>query len=552
MFKNQILEEFFYSLPESDREEWITSRQNCDQSLYYFIMEMGGFLRGKDGKSMAGGDSIECLWRPICDFWQDESIKRKFVYMPRGWLKSTNRKWGQIWSYLQNNEIRILTASEVEKRPKEWLVWMGRQILGHARLRWVYPELRIVNESYKHAHPFSSEQILLPRKNDYDSSTFSGIGIHGSSQGGHFNSIEPDDICGEKAMESIVIMEDAFRWFDNIEALLVDQTIDTIKGCGTCWANGDLMWYIQKEFPEYQWIIVPALKDEELTDTGGIRYLQNPEANQGESNWETHKSTKYYIDMMTNPQTQIKFWTQEQNNPSKAPGALNKFDKDWIKWFQWEEKSNGLYLRCKDDDELFKLSEIPQFGLLDMGGFKEVKLIKKGSVNVILVGGQPRSSLKKFVTWFWSGKLKEPSDFVENLIEGHEERWPRYWQIEPYGQHEFIRKYLLEATRDKGKQIKIWPIELKQSDVSEGAKHNRITNMIPMVANGELYLHESYKQLISEFVTYPNSLTICGLDTLGWLRQLHWSAQTSGDVQAINERLEQERIQSLAGSKTGY
>ena len=552
MKKSEIIEEFFYNLPDEDKEEWLISRKNCDTSLFYFIKEMGGYLQGADGKSIAGGDSIECLWKPICDFWQNDSILRKFVYMPRGWLKSTNRKWGQIWTYLKNNEIRILTASEVEKRPKEWLTWIGRQLFGHSRLRWVYPELQIIDQSYKHTNTFSSEQILLPRKNNYDSLTFTGIGIHGSSQGGHYNIIEPDDICGEKAMESTAIMEDAFRWFDNIEALLVDQSKDIIRGMGTIWAAGDLFWYIQQEYPVYQWIIVPALKDEELEDTKNIRYIQNPEANHGESNWESHKSTKYYIDLMTNPQTQFRFWTQEQNNPKKAPELLNKFDIKWIKWFQWEKHENGLYLRCKDDKELFKLSEIPQYGILDMGGFKEIKLIKKGSVNVILIGGQPRGSIKKFVTWLWSGKLKEPSIFVDELIKAHKARWPRKWEIEPYGQHEFIRKYLLEATEEQNVKMKIWPIDLKKEDVSKDAKIKRIIDLIPLISNGELYLHESYKDLIKDIEAYPGCLVQCRLDALGWLRQLHWATKSFGDVNKINEQLEQERLDRLGDSRMGY
>jgi len=552
MDKNEIIEEFVWNLSDEDKEEWLESRKNCDKSLFYFIKEMGGCLLDSKGNSIAGGDSIEYLWRPICNFWQDNSIKRKFVYEPRRWLKSTNRKWGQVWTYLQNNETRILTASEVEKRPKEWLAWQGKQLLSHPRLRWVYPELRIVNRSWKQANTFNSEQILLPRNGIYDAPTFAGIGIHGSSQGGHYDIIEPDDICGEKAMESAVIMEDAFRWFDNIDALLTDPSIDIIRGMGTYWALGDLGWYVQKEFPEYQWIIVPALKDEELEDSPNIRYLQNPEASHGESNWEARGSTKYYLDMMSNPQTQMKFWTQEQNNPAKAGGGLNKFDIDWVNWYKWEEIDGDLYLRCTDDKELFKLTEIHQYGILDMGGFKEIKLIKKGSVNVQLIGGRPRNSIKKFITYYWEGKLKEPSIFVDGLVKAHEALWPHHWEIEPYGQHEFIRKYLVEETKKRGKNIRIWPIELTGRDVSDGAKHSRITDMIPMVANGELYLHESFKPLIDGIKTYPNCLTFDGLDSLGWLRQLHWATKSSSDIEALNRRLEQQRIMAIGNSRTGY
>ena len=558
MKKSEVIEEFFHNLPDEDREEWLISRKNCDASLFYFIKEMGGYLQGVDGKSIAGGDSVEYLHKIICDFWQDNSIKRKGCLAPRGWFKTIDLTcWGNLHAYLQNNEIRIGIPSEVKERAEEWIKWIGKIILTHERLRWVYPELLVIDTSYTKANTYSAEKLLLPRKGVYPDMTITAIGIHGASQGGHFDILNPDDICGEKAFESPTIMEDSFRWVDNMAGLLVESELrrsnaSIIRLAGTHWAKGDTYHYIQKKYQEYKWMIIPALKDSKLKNTENIQWVQNPDADDGESNFPQRNSTEYYLDMKNNPETQTVFWTQHQNNPGSGGEGLNKFDRDWIKWYQWEEHENGLYLRCKDDKELFKLSEIPQYGILDMGGFKEIKLIKKGSVNVILIGGQPRGSIKKFVTWFWAGKLKEPSDFVKRLIQAHKARWPRNWKIEPYGQHEFIRKYLLEATDEQNIKIKIWPIELKQSDVSENAKHNRITNMIPMIANGELYLHESFKHLIGEIDDYPNSFTICGLDTLGWLRQLHWATKSFGDVNKINEQLEQARLDRLGDSRMGY
>lgn len=557
MDKVELLGEFLESLNDDDKEEWLDSRKKCKR-LFRFIKEMGGYLIDDDGNSTAGGDSVEYLHGTICDFWQDDSIKRKGCLMPRGWFKTIDLTcWGSIHTYLHNNEARIGIPTEVKDRSEEWIKWIGQMILANPRLRWVYPELRMVDTSYTKQHTYSASKILLPRQGIYPDATFTAIGIYGSSQGGHFTELGPDDLCGEKAFESPTIMEDSYRWVDNINGLLVESDINkpsasTIKIKGTNWAMGDTYCYIQQRYPEYQWMITPALKDTELEDKPHIKYIQNPEVAHGESNFPERNSTKYYMDMMSNPETQVTFWTQHQNNPGRGGEGLNKFDESWIKYYQWESIDGDMYLRCKEDKELFKLSEIPQYGILDMGGFKEIKLIKKGSVNVIAVGGQPRGTIKKFVTYYWEGKLKEPSDFVDRLVKAHEALWPHHWDIEPYGQHEFIRKYLVEETKRRGKNIRVWAIKLKQADVSEGAKHNRITDSIPMVANGELYLHESFKPLVSGIVTYPNSLTIDGLDALGWLRQLHWSEKIRGGVGRTNAELEQRRINSLGNSRTGY
>ena len=526
--KKEIIEEFFYNLNDEDKEEWLEHRRKCDDSLFFFIKEMGGFLRGANGKSIAGGDSIEYLWKPACDFWQDNSIKRKFVYMPRRWLKSTNRKWGQIHSYLQNNETRILTASEVEKRAKEWVGWQGKQILGHQRLRWIYPELSIIDKSYKHSNTFSSEKILLPRNGIYDSTTFGAIGIHGSSQGGHYDIIEPDDICGEKAMESSIIMEDSFRWFDNVESLLTEPDIDIIRGKGTHWATGDLGWYIQQEYPEYMWIIVPALKDEELEDKKNIRYLQNPEAMQGESNWEERGSTKYYVDMAANPQTQIRFWTQEQNNPDKAAGTLNKFDKRWIHFYRTEERGEkGTYLICDKCNIEVPLSAIPLYGMADVAGFGETKLIKKGARNALLIGGQPIDMIQKFVVFAWAQRLKRPSVFREKLYETHKKYEPRIWRIDDKGVGSTMFGDILEERLKKCPHMNISPLP---HDTKKDIKDSDIQSLINPVAQGEIHIHETMTDLKAEMTQYPHGLTKDLLDMLAKLNRLYWMRTKMVDV----------------------
>ena len=91
--------DFYESLPNYERDEWLFEREACDKSLFYFILQIGGY------SIKSGGDSSIVIHKPICDFWQDDTIPRKAVFMPRAWLKSTDlTKWGNFWRYLQNNE----------------------------------------------------------------------------------------------------------------------------------------------------------------------------------------------------------------------------------------------------------------------------------------------------------------------------------------------------------------------------------------------------------------------------------------------------------------
>ena len=527
--KDELIEEHFYNLPDEHKDEWLSSRKNCDSSLFYFIKEIGGSV------PKAGGDSKEILFKPICQFWQDDSIKRKFILMPRGWLKTTNlTKWGSVWTYLQDNETRIIVPTEIKERAQQWVEWVGNQILFNERLRWVYPELRAVDLSYKHRHPYSSTRITLPRKGVYVQSTIAAAGIHGSSQGGHYNYIDPDDICGEKAADSTTVMEDACRWFDGIEDLC--DTSDpskpspsVIRGKGTHQRPGDTYVYIQKTFKEYKWMIVPALKDESLENKDNIYWLQDPEVGHGESNWATRNSTKFYIEMKSNPETKMRFWCQQQNNPGSG-SELTKLDVGWLRYYHWEERDEGKFIVCDDDKEVFKFSSVPKYGIIDPGGFSEVKMMKKGSNNAFMIGGQPRDTIKKFVTLISAGKMKEPSKFRAQVYDAHKEQRPQLWKIEVFGQQGYIFK---DLNTDDDKPVGFRIFECPK-DVGANAKDDRIQALGPVMENGEIYIHRGMKKLIDEVEDYPGGLTCDLIDCLGWLNQLYWSRNPKANLDELN------------------
>ncbi len=108
------------------------------------------------------------------------------------------------------------------------------------------------------------------------------------------------------------------------------------------------------------------------------------------------------------------------------------------------------------------------------------------------------------------------------------------------------------ANKDFNYKLKIYPINVKQGDLSLDAKTSRITALIPLFENGEIYLHESYDMLLYEYNNYPSSMTIDGLDSLGWLRQLHWSVKPKGAADEFNRRQYAEYRQQVSNSRTGY
>lgn len=521
MIWTPFLEEWYHNLPDEHKEEWFEERTLCDASLFYFIKQIGGSV------NRSGGDISEYLHKPICDFWQDRTIKRKAVYMPRNWKKSTCLTcWGNIYEYLQDNELRILVASQKEERASDWLDWMGGQILSNLRLRWLYPELIVVDKKYKNKNKFSGKQIVLPRPWKYPDPTFRAIGIIGGAQGGHYDIVSPDDITSEKAMESDLILEDAMRWVDNMDELLLEDDLSKpdaseIRITGTHWAQGDIGCYIQNEYKEFQWKIVPALKDEELEDTENIKWIQNPNADQGESNWPEMFPTETYKRKMNNPQKEMVFWTQDQNNPDKTGGGLNKYDLAWFRYFEIEERDEDkaiILLDAKGDptDEVYLLKEVPKHGIIDPSHFAETRSIKAGSRCAVFIAAQPYDTEKIIVLYAWAGKPKEPSDFLAQIYKADELFHPRLWHIETFGGQEFMYKFVRQYGRKEYWKIKITDLP---KDVGKDAKDRRIAEVLPTAESHKIYIHKKFRDLITEIKNWPSGLTKDLVDCLGWYHQ---------------------------------
>jgi hypothetical protein len=545
---------FYHQLSDSDQDEWLFERSACDQSFYYFTRQMGGYL------PKSGGDLSDIIHKPICDWWQDNSIVRKFCYMPRDWRKTTVlTRWVNIWRYLKNPEVRILIASQKLDKPIEWIKWMEKIVLTHERLRWQYPILLQVDRGYtRSCGTWSQADCLLPRTGHYPEPTWKGIGITGAVQGGHYDFIHPDDMIGEKGMESATVMEDALRWFDNIDELL-DQPIawmpnpSIVTGVGTHWAQGDQGTYIQANYREYKWKIVPAIRDsklgkrEEDKEKEHVAWVQDPNVADGESNWGEWFPTQYYKDFLANPEKEMIFYCQHQNNPSQSGGGLSKFDPAWLRYFRFDKREDGMYLVCEDDKEEFQLSKIQLYGMIDPGGFSEVKAIKAGSRNASVVGGQPYKSVKKFIVHAHAARFKDPDAFMDPLFEAHEKYRPRVWRIDTAAQQKYIYRDIQLAAKKRGIALRITPLT---PDTRKDSKDDDIQSLIDPFFNGEFYIHRSMKDFVGEYSSYPTGFTKDILDCVGKLHVNYWTRK---------ERREppKRRVETLAVSEgrspvTGY
>jgi hypothetical protein len=521
-------------------------RALCDRSFFHFVKLVGGWVH-------QGGIITEAIHRPLCEFAQDRNIKRKAIFMPRDWLKSTVfTKWKKIWDYLQDNEKRILIVSENENIAARFLDFMERQILQNDFLRWIYPELQIIDRAWTRGHRWSNTQCELPRQGIYSEATFTSIGIGGAAQSGHYD-LSIDDPAGRKSLESLTVLEGVLRWIDNCHELLINPNPEHPDGseisiCATFWGPSDFGTYIIDKYPEFQFRIVPAMKDNTLKNVGNIQWVQNPNVVGFESNWpESDKfTTKYYLDMMANPEKELVFWTQHQNNPYKA-SQLTKFDPSWFHYAHLDEltdddqkKKTFVVLEDKKDKmgrpEMAPLEDFDLYGFLDPGGFATVKATKSSSRNAIVIAGKTRESRIVVIFYAWAGRLQSVDKYIDEVIKAHKLFKPK-WLIEIAGQQEYIRKSIQEASIVKECPLHIYPVE---ADTRENAKNMRITETIGPLQQGRIYFCRSIpsmSDLKQEYKSFPG-LTQDLIDAFGYLWKLRLGHGT-GPKSDIDDRNKQ-------------
>ena len=529
----------------------------CDNSFYHFVRIMNPPPKG-------AYPATREIHRPLCDFSQDPTIKRKAICEPRDWLKSTFfTQWKAIWAWLQNPEIRQLLAMENEKLGMLKLNWMQKQVRYNKRLRQIYPELLKVDDSWCRQVRWNRTEMELPREGIYPEPSISIIGVGGAAQSGHYDIIRIDDLVGKKAMESQQVMEGVLQWMDNTHELLLEPDPTTpnassIEIVGTRWSPSDFFNYILDEYPEFKWKIVPCLKNTEKVNTSNVERVQNPNVEHGESNWPEQFPTSYYIDMQANPMKSQIFWAQHMNDPDKAiEGGLTKFDIQWLKYYYIDVIDGYKWAVCKDDGEKFRLKDIPMYGMIDPGGFSELKSIKRGSRNALLIGGQPKETKKKFIFYTWAGKLKEPSDFISEVFKADKMWQPmlRTWRIDPHGQQPYIYKDIRQATRQgyilDGKRQDAYPdlsISKMEHDVTLDIKDKDIQACMFPMSQGLIYIHESMTALKTEVKQYPGGLTRDLVDMLGKINRLYWSREEV----PFRKRSERPRHSYSESRVTGY
>lgn len=194
----------------------------------------------------------EVLHRPLCDFLQDEAIKRKIIVLPRSFLKST---LGCIvlplWLALHNPDIRILIVCNIIENAMNHLRQIKAIIETNDLFRNLYPYIIPNTKKVR----WSDHAVEVKRTMGWGEATFNAAGLGTNIVSTHFDYIIMDDILTgkkdsvtkEELMPSVLEIERAIGWYKLSMSLLDTPSRGRMLYLGTPWALHDVIDYIINE-----------------------------------------------------------------------------------------------------------------------------------------------------------------------------------------------------------------------------------------------------------------------------------------------------------------
>lgn len=223
-------------------------KQRAEQDLFVF-------LKGVLGRFFL----TPHFHQEICRFLQTVPAYRKLVLMARGHCKTAIVSGGLplhiliqpaegniYFPGMEGSECRILLAGENSTMAEKNLRVLSTELKENKTLRALWPHRCWIDEKPK---VWSSNQIIIPRANEWPDPTIKAVGVGGAITGARPNVLIEDDLVSFKAMNSSVVMQEAIEWHIAARALLdkyeVESALQSLQFIiGTRWAVHDLYSYI--------------------------------------------------------------------------------------------------------------------------------------------------------------------------------------------------------------------------------------------------------------------------------------------------------------------
>jgi predicted phage terminase large subunit-like protein len=428
-------------------------------------------------------DLYEPLHKPLCDFVQETTHKKKLVLLPRGHLKSSVVTIGYaLWKIAQDPKNRILIANGTYPLAATFLSQIKDHILRNAKFKQLFGDL------FVSADKWSESAITVKREESYERKepTVTAFGIGGNLVSQHYDIIILDDLVNRENIHTPDRIQDVLTFYKDILDLL--EPGGTIIMIGTRWHEADLYgWILDDQNPEhyeYDIMLKTAVEGEyeivKNADTGGF-HIQG-----GEILFPT-KFSREHLDKLLNKGLS-EFSSQYMNDPVPLEDSVFKWD-----WKYYE------------DDDLRGM-EVRHFITCDPAFFdpssKTVDLDYTAFV-VIAVDADNNWWIRDIVR-----ERMKPNEIIETIFNLDAFWKPTRVGIETTAYQKILSHMIKDKMREKNQFIPI--TELKHAGSHAKSKAERIQALEPRYAVGSILHSKTCRHMTTlelELRRFPRAKT---------------------------------------------
>lgn len=386
-------------------------------------------------------------------------------------------------------------------------------------------------------------ELDLPRTDHHKEPTFDTIGVNGAAQGRHFNWLKLDDLVGEEARDSELVMKRVLMWFDNINSLLTRLKIDGWDLTGTRWSALDVYSHAMGNYGinEAKSFIpaIPQVDREKLVREDGqlIVYARSALEN-GLPIFPEEFSLEDLNRIRKNP---IVWAAQYANNPRES--GLTGLQPHWLKFYNLSGDGQKIVVFAGDNTWSVRIRDLDILILIDPAMAEGSKSDHCG----IVVTGTDRK-MNVYILEAFKDRLKPPQ-LLDKMFQLYVRWHPRLISIEEVA-FSGIYKYWF---RERCQKLGVYPsIHEYKRPGGRNAKTKKeyIKAIAPYAAAGQIYALEGMHQLRDEWDWFPLGDSEHILDALSQGPSI-WAAGSEQKTEKTHETA-MEKLQEFRDALTGY
>lgn len=499
--------------------EWSMARRLAKTNLFWLAYSILGYT--KLSPNLHGH---LCNW-----IHTTRECRYRLLLLPRGHYKSTiytiahsiqaalpDDEGNEPWPYCLGTDIRIGIAHETKEVAAKFLSEITNHFISNPALMALFPEC-VPNPK---SQTINLKQLELPRKSYWKEKTFEAYGVGAAAQGNHHNLLKPDDLVGEEAMNSKLVMSRTNDWIDGLQSFLTSgRELDRIDFTGTRWLHEDSYNHIMETYKDDAGnslieIYKRPVEEKHNVSDCTCQSCQNDREVIIASNKPIPPELfikkpifpeEYPLERLSILRKNRKrFSAQYLNDPDSD---ANDFDLTRIRYYYWTNPKKFVAFDDTAEAKLeYNIDELHRLVLLDPA--------LSGNFGLTVTGTD--SKRKVFVLDCFKDALTTKK-LIEKVCEMVLKWRPHSLVVEKVVFSQLYETIFQEAFRKRGIRCNI----IMQPVPTGQRKEEKIKTLSEYIDPGLLYLNEKQEELMEEFRKFGASTDIHMIDSL-WMGTKNW------------------------------